>query len=184
MKHVGLVTPYRLWVCAVIVASILVGNRLDVKYNPTMWEQIVINVLSGTVLLVIGFVVGFFFNRIRAAWKRNRARRRIRAKPIKAGKPNAATAEIIYDLNNGSDMAFWQEFQKYRQVADEYFQGKMSTDNALAFLSRGIRNYKDRRAEIPTGKVPFSQICQIAFYGIRISQIQKLIDEIEEHAAR
>jgi len=90
MKHVGLVTPYRLWVCAVIVASILIGNRLDVKYNPTMWEQIAINVVSGSVLFAVGFVAGLLFNGIRAVCKKNRARRRIRAKLPTTAKPKTA----------------------------------------------------------------------------------------------
>ena len=88
-------------------------------------------------------------------------------------------SEIHYDLNNENEKAVFEEFQKNRKVVDEYFQGKVTADQALAFLKRSLKKYEDKKGNIPTGFITYSQLFNIAFHTACIEKMQGLIDEVE-----
>ena len=83
--------------------------------------------------------------------------------------------EIRYDLNNENENAIHREFQKYRNITDEYFQGKVTAKDALRFLERGLRKYT-----APVGVAVGNKQVFNVIYHIAISEkIQALIDEIK-----
>jgi len=89
-------------------------------------------------------------------------------------------SDIRYDLNNANEKAYYDEYQKYKDTVDEYFQGKIKAADALAFLRRGLAEYQGK---VPEGRITDSRIFSTMFCTTRINQIQALIDEIETHEA-